>query len=139
MDSLTIHLIIIQLFCLIVLINKRKLRLSSFTEFNTIVNKPLNPKSHTTQILEKLFKNPIKSELNSLELNEFIEIDTKSFDTQWQYRARFIQDFNLLLEREFNIPSAITKKVDPLDKRYYLYTFSQAIFRNPKIQKFLSK
>ncbi len=139
MDSLTIHLIIIQLFCLIVLINKRKLRLSSFSEFNTIGNRSFNPNPHTTKILKKLFKNSVKSELNSLELNEFIEIATKSFDTQRQYRARFIQEFNFLLEREFNIPFAITKKVDPLDKRYYLYTFSQAIFRNPKIQKFLSK
>ncbi len=59
--------------------------------------------------------------LTTEELNQLILIDTKAADTQRQYRAKFIKDFNKFMKENYQIYQAISRDKDPADNRFTIY------------------
>lgn len=76
--------------------------------------------SENDRIYYKLKELKQKS-LSTEELNQLILIDTKAADTQRQYRAKFIKDFNKFMKENHQIYEAISRDKDPSDNRYTIY------------------
>ncbi len=61
------------------------------------------------------------------EISVILGCDKKAFDTQRQYRSKFISNFNAFFEEQFQIPDAIYRISSEEDKRFVCYQISEAV------------
>ncbi len=88
------------------------------------------------------FFNELKKDLKkdfytTNELNDIINCSTKAFDTQRQYRSRFISELENYLFNNFGIENGIIRIQDNLDKRCVNYQINPDLLQNEQFKEFL--
>jgi hypothetical protein len=63
------------------------------------------------------------------EISKILDCDKKAFDTQRQYRSKFISHFNQFFEEHFEIQQAISRITSEDDKRFVCYQVSEKALR----------
>ena len=71
------------------------------------------------------------------ELNTMLNIDSKAFDTQRQYRSKLLLDFNEYMLTEFGIKNAVVRVPDKTDRRFVIYGINSNLFTNSKLAEFI--
>jgi len=63
------------------------------------------------------------------EISKILGCDKKAFDTQRQYRSKFISNFNTFFEEHFHISNAIYRITSEEDKRFVCYQISEQVVK----------
>lgn len=66
------------------------------------------------------------------EISKLLGCDKKAFDTQRQYRSKFISSFNAFFEEHFMISDAIYRISSDEDKRFVCYQLSEKVVKEYK-------
>ncbi|MFM1914107.1 MAG: hypothetical protein RIR51_1960 [Bacteroidota bacterium] len=88
-----------------------------------------------TFLINILSNSPSKT-YDANELNTMLNIDSKAFDTQRQYRSKLLLDFNEYMLSEFGIKNAVVRVPDKTDRRFVIYGINSNLFTNSKLAEF---
>lgn len=89
--------------------------------------------------LKDLKSNQEKAFYTTSELNEIINCSNKAFDTQRQYRSRFINELESFIEAKFGLTGAIIRVQDLEDKRCVNYQIHSDLVNNSSFKKYLEE
>lgn len=132
------HIFLILFFSLLLiyLIKSNSFKFKAFSYLKSQkIDQSVNP--ILIQFLKNLLKNAPSNTFDSNQINELLNIDSKAFDTQRQYRSKLIIEFNLFMKSIFKINNAIVRISDNNDKRFVIYQINPEIFDNSLVQSFL--
>jgi hypothetical protein len=91
--------------------------------------KPATPKpKHLDDFLNLFLENGTNYTCSTLTLNEVINIEKKSYETQRQLRSKFIRGVNAYLEKKYKVKSPIHRITSSEDKRFVNYQLSKTAF-----------
>lgn len=126
-DLLLICLLVISLFLFILALKRRPKRNKNFNvekrDEVDLVWDLLSNGGHA--VLDFVLQNGCNYKFTTDEISKILGCDKKAFDTQRQYRSKFISNFNIFFEEHFNIENAIYRISSEDDKRFVCYQLSE--------------
>lgn len=84
---------------------------------------------HGEDLLKFVATNGCNYLFTTEEISKILDCDKKAFDTQRQYRSKFISHFNQFFEEHFEIHQAISRITSEDDKRFVCYQVSEKALR----------
>lgn len=98
----------------------------------------INFSPNVLSFFQEVKKDPNKEYYTTNELNEIIQCSNKAFDTQRQYRSRFVTELEEFISLQFGFENGIIRLQDQTDKRCIYYQINPQLKANGSFKEYLN-